>query len=496
MSHDVYDVVVVGAGNAAFCAAHAAREEVDRVCMLEKAPADELGGNSYFTLGSFRTYYSGLADLRPLLAEFDDQDAATLELPPYTADDFASDMLRLTSGRTDPVLMRILVENSFPTLQWLHRHGIKFKLQSDNQTFEVNGRKRFWGAGVLATVGGGIGLIDQHLTAAKAAGIEVRTQHQMVGLVKDESGSVTGVVCNTPRGEEIVYGKAVVVAAGGFEADARLRAVHLGPGWDTAKVRGSRYNTGEALMATLQAGAQAYGNWSGAHAVAWDINAGLYGDRVLTNKWQRHSYPYGIMVNNQGERFVDEASDFRNYTYARIGAAILRQPGGQAYQIFDQKAVRFLRTDYRHEGATHVVADSIEDLAEQLGLDPHRLRRTVDSFNAATRKGTFNPTILDGLSTSGITPPKSNWALPIDEPPFHAYPVGCGITFTYGGVRIDAEARVLDQGDRPIPGLHAAGEVVGGLFYDNYPGGSGLMSGAVFGYRAGKSAARYSRERQ
>lgn len=488
-----YDVVVIGAGNAAFSAAHAAREKVGRVCVLEKAPASELGGNSYFTLGSFRATYHGLDDLRPILDELDESEAALYDLPPYTVDHFAGDMQRLTHGRTDQTLMRILVENSFPTLRWLHGHGIRFKLQSDNQVFEVDGRKKFWGGGTIATVGGGIGLIDAHRDAAKSTGIDIHTEHQMVSFLQDESGAVVGVVCRTPHGERTFHAKAVVLAAGGFEADARLRATHLGPGWDTAKVRGSRYNTGEALMATLGIGAQAAGNWSGAHAVAWDINAGPFGNRVLTNKLQRHSYPFGISVNVEGERFVDEASDFRNYTYAKIGSAILRQTGGLAYQIFDQRGTNFLRTDYGHDGATQVTADTIRELAEKLGLNPDRLQRTVDRYNTSVGDKPFNPTVLDGLSTHDLEPPKSNWAQRIDLAPFVAYPVGCAITFTYGGVRIDEDARVLDQADQPIPGLHAAGEVVGGLFYDNYPGGSGLMSGAVFGRRAGATAAAFSR---
>ncbi|ASW54158.1 FAD-dependent tricarballylate dehydrogenase TcuA [Plantactinospora sp. KBS50] len=496
MSEHEYDVLIVGAGNAAFSAAHAAREEVDRVCVLEKAPRAELGGNSYFTLGSFRATYHGLDDLRPLLAELDEREAATFDLAPYTADDFAGDMMRLTRGRTDQALMRTLVEESFPTLRWLSGHGVRFKLQSDNQVFDVGGRKKFWGGGTIATVGGGIGLIEQHLAAAKSTGIEVRTEHRMTGFLVDATGAVAGVVCRTPQGERVIRARAVVLASGGFEADTRLRAVHLGPGWDTAKVRGSRYNTGEGLLAALDIGAQSYGNWSGAHAVAWDINAGPFGNRVLTNKLQRHSYPFGVTVNAEAERFVDEGADFRNYTYAKIGSAILRQTGGVAYQIFDQRGVRLLRTDYGHEGATRVVADSIGELAGLLGLRPDRLERTIAEYNAAVGDAPFDPTVLDGLSTAGLEPPKSNWAQPIDQPPFVAYPVGCAITFTYGGLRVDEDAQVLDQAGQPIRGLHAAGEVVGGLFYENYPGGSGLMSGAVFGRRAGRTAARHSRAGQ
>ncbi|WP_026851060.1 FAD-dependent tricarballylate dehydrogenase TcuA [Glaciibacter superstes] len=489
MFDDEFDVVIIGAGNAAFSAAHAAREEGVSVCMLEKTGPDELGGNSYFTLGSFRTTYNNLDDLVPLLHDFDETTTAQYDLDPYTVEHFSADMERLTKGRTDRTLMRILVENSFTTLRWLAGHGIKFILQSDNQVFEVNGRKKFWGGGTIAVEGGGIGLIEQHRQNAEGAGIMIRTEHQMVDYVRDDDGSVIGVTCRTPEGVRRIGARSVVLAAGGFEADTRLRAVHLGPGWDTAKVRGSRYNTGEALMKTLEIGAQPYGNWSGAHAVAWDINAGPFGNRVLTNKLQRHSYPFGITVDSQGRRFFDEGSDFRNYTYAQMGAAILNKAGGLAYQIFDQGGSDFLRTDYGHDGAIRIEADTIAGLGAELGLPAGSLEETVEEFNAAVGDGTFDPTVLDGLSTSGIVPPKSNWARRIETGPFIAYPVGCAITFTYGGVRIDEDTRVLDQGDRVIPGLHAAGEVVGGLFYDNYPGGAGLMSGAVFGFRAGKAAA-------
>lgn len=495
MTSESYDVVVVGAGNAAFSAAHAAREEGRSVCVLEKAPEAELGGNSFFTLGSFRTTYDGLADVMCIVDDPGDVSTDTHELPSYTKDDFAADMRRVTRGRTDEQLMRVLVENSFSTLQWLHRHGIKFKLQSDNQVFEVNGKKRFWGGGTIAVVGGGIGLIEQHLSAAKSSGIVVKTEHRMVGFQRGLTGEVSGVVCQTPSGQKVIEGKSVVLASGGFEADARLRATYLGPGWETARVRGSRYNTGEGLMAALDYGAQSFGNWSGAHAVAWDKNAGVFGNRVLTNKLQRHSYPFGIMVNTDGRRFIDEASDFRNYTYAMVGAAILRQPGGVAFQIFDKQGSGMLRTDYGHEGITRVTADSIKELAEKMEVDPDTLCATIDEFNAGVQEKPFDPTILDGKRTVGVHPPKSNWARKIIEPPFMAFPTVCAITFTYGGLRVDTDARVLDQRDQPIPGLHAAGEVVGGLFYENYPGGSGLMSGAVFGYRAGKSAAAHSKGR-
>jgi tricarballylate dehydrogenase len=315
----------------------------------------------------------------------------------------------------------------------------------------------------------------------------------VTGLLRDRRGAVRGV--SGPAGD--VHAPAVVMAAGGFEADPRLRAAHLGPNWDVAKVRGTPFNTGEALMAMLDAGAQAYGHWSGCHSIAWDAAAPPTGDRELTNRLSRQSYPVGIVVNRRGERFLDEGADFRNYTYARYGAEILRQPGAVAAQLFDAQSAPLLRPlEYEAPGASRVRAETIGELADGLGFDRAGLERTVRGFNAACDEGRFDPTVKDGKAARGIEPPKSNWALPLSEPPFLGFKVTCGITFTFGGVRVDDGARVLDRAGRPIAGLHAAGELVGGLFFHNYPGGSGLTAGAVVGRRAGASAAASSAVRE
>jgi len=207
--------------------------------------------------------------------------------------------------------------------------------------------------------------------------------------------------------------------------------------------------------------------------------------------FQKHSYPLGLIVNVHGERFVDEGADLRNYTYAKYGREIIRQPQRLAFQIFDQKTVGILREEYRIRQVTKGEANTIEELAQQLDIDVAGLVRTVKTFNAACRPGDFNPAALDGKSTAGITPPKSNWALPIDTPPYVGFAVTCGITFTFGGLKVNTRAEVLDTADQPIAGLYAAGELVGGLFYHNYAGGSGLMSGSVFGKTAGDSAAAH-----
>jgi tricarballylate dehydrogenase len=270
--------------------------------------------------------------------------------------------------------------------------------------------------------------------------------------------------------------------------------MYRGPNWDVARVRGTAYNTGEVLQLALVAGAQPYGHWSGCHAIAWDAGAPPTGDWTLTNRLSRQGYPFGIVVNRQGRRFLDEGADFRNLTYARYGAEILKQPDTLAYQIFDARTLP-LRSpeDYGAPGATRVEAGTIGELAGKLDLSPAALERTVAEFNAAVQPGELNPAVQDGKCTGGIEPPKSNWAQPLDRPPFGAFPVTCGITFTFGGLRVDGAGRVLDPSTRPLRGLYAAGELVGGLFYHNYPGGSGLTAGAVFGRRAGAVAGRLAR---
>ena len=258
-----------------------------------------------------------------------------------------------------------------------------------------------------------------------------------------------------------------------------------------AKVRGSRFNTGDGIRMALEAGAARAGQWTGCHAVAWDLNAPEVGNLEVRHRYQKHSYPLGIVVNARGERFLDEGADFRNYTYARYGRKVLEQPGRFAWQVFDSRVSGLLRDEYRRSHASRVTADSVEELARRLdGVDEEGFLRTVRDFNAAVRRDVrFDPSARDGRSTRGLVPDKSNWANPLDRPPFEAFAVTCGITFTFGGLRVDPLARVLDEEGRPLAGLFAAGELVGGLFYDNYPGGSGLTAGAVFGRIAGGGAA-------
>ncbi|MDH3412819.1 MAG: FAD-binding protein, partial [Gammaproteobacteria bacterium] len=215
------------------------------------------------------------------------------------------------------------------------------------------------------------------------------------------------------------------------------------------------------------------------------------GDVSVTDDYERDSYPFSIMVNAEGKRFLDEGADIRNYTYAKYGRIILEQPGQFAWQIFDSSVTHLLRPEYRSRHVTKVKANSIEELAEKLDdVNKDELLKTIRKFNAAVKRGVpFNPNVKDGREAVGLAVPRSNWAIPLENPPFEAYAVTCGITFTFGGLKITSDAQVVDTNHQPIPGLYAAGEMVGGLFYFNYPGSTGLMSGAVFGRLAGRNAA-------
>ena len=485
-----YDVVIVGAGNAALSAAIAAREEGAEVLVLEKAPEYFRGGNTYFTGGIIRCAYEGIEDIKALVPDMSSEEEQSVDVGRYTQGDFYNDLMRVTAGLSDPELAQLLVSQSHPTLLWLRERGVRFVLSFGRQAFKVGDKYRFWGGLVVESVGAGKGLSDQQFQVAERMGVEIRYQTKGIKLLQDSKGRVSGVKVQGPDGFEDIQGKSVVLASGGFEANAEMRARYLGPGWELAKVRGIPYNTGDGITMALEIGAQPYGHWSSCHAVAWDLNAPPYGDRVVTELYQKHSYPFGIIVNIEGKRFVDEGADFRNYTYVPYGREILRQPQGVAFQIFDDKVKHLLRDEYRIPQVTMATANTIEELADRLDMNRDGLVRTVSEFNAAVQEKEYNPTILDGKSTVGIEPPKSNWALPIDTPPFLGYAVTCGITFTFGGLKISGRAEVQDCEGVPIPGLYAAGELVGGVFYYNYPGGSGLIAGAVFGKIAGESAAR------
>lgn len=489
MAGESFDVIVAGLGNAAICAALSAAEQGASVLMLEKAPVEERGGNSLFTAGGFRFVHDGLDDLRQdILDDLSPAEAEQIILPALSKDTYLEDLMRVTEHNSDETLAELLVGRSRDTMRWMRRNGVRFIPMFGRQSYKLNGKHHFYGGVNIEAVGGGYGLVDQLLKATEKKRIEIRYATRLVRLLQDRRGTVNGVAVKGPDGFDEIGGRAVVLACGGFEANPEMRVRYLGPGWELCRVRGTRHNTGDGIRAALDIGAQPFGGWSTCHAVAWDISAPPFGDRVILDNFQKHSYPIGIVVNLAGERFVDEGADYRNHTYAKYGREIMKQPQRTAVQIFDARTIDMVRDEYRIREVTKAEANSIPELAHKLGIDADGLARTVRDFNAACQPGDYNPAILDGVRTRGIVPPKSNWALPIDRPPYTGFVVTCGITFTFGGLRINDSGAVLDVTDQPIPGLYAAGELVGGIFYGNYLGGAGLMSGAVFGRLAGRSA--------
>jgi len=487
-----FDVVVVGSGNAGLCAALSARAAGASVLLVEKAPQEWRGGNSFFTGGILRFAFRGLDDIKSLIPDLSEEELHSIEVEPYTEDQFYNDMLRITEYLTDADLALTLIRESFPTMQWLRDQGVRWTLAFGRQAFRVREKFRFWGGLVVEAVGAGAGLVGVLFERAVKDGVEIRYGSKATRLLMASDGSIAGIEIRGAQGFYELDTSAIVLASGGFEANAEWRCRYLGKDWELAKVRGTPYNTGDGIKMALDIGAQPFGHWSSCHAVAWDLNAPPHGDRKVGELFQKHSYPLGIVVNIKGERFLDEGADFRNYTYAEYGRRILTQPQRVAFQIFDSKVVGLLREEYRIREVTRAEASTIEELAKKLEINVEGLVRTIREFNAGVQPGEFNPAILDGKRTKGVSPPKTNWALPIDAPPFVGFAVTTGITFTFGGLRITPRGEVLDMESRLIPGLYGAGELVGGLFYYNYPGASGLMAGAVFGRLSGAEAARYA----
>lgn len=489
------DIVVVGGGNAAMTAALSALEQGASVLVLEKAPEYLRGGNSYFSGGLFRFAYNGLDDILEIVAEIPEQERGAIDVGSYPVTKFYDDFMRVTEGLADPDLVQVLISQSYPTMKWMKDQGIPWILAYGRQAFTHEGVLRFWGGLIIEAVGAGVGLSDREFELVTRGGGEIRYQTKAVKLLTDNRGVITGLTIRGPDGYSDISTRSVVLACGGFEANSEMRTRYLGPGWELAKVRGTQFNTGDGIRMALDIGAQSYGHWSGCHAVAWDLNAPPFGDRQIADLFQKHSYPFGLIVNVEGKRFVDEGADLRNYTYAKYGREILFQPQRAAFQLFDEQTKHLLRDEYWIPQASVVEADTIEKLADGLGVDRDGLVQTIREFNEAVQPGEYNPTLLDGKHTEGIDLPKSNWALRLDQPPYLGYAVTCGITFTFGGMKITTQSQVLDTEDAPIPGLYATGELTGGLFYNNYPGGSGLMAGAVFGKIAGASAAQYALSR-
>ncbi len=485
-------IIVVGSGNAAMCAGIAALDAGAEVLMLEKADESLAGGNTAYTAGAMRFAYDSGDDLLPLLADPDDPRLPRSDFGSYTKEKFAQDLLGFNEGRPLSPEQEVLVGQSYDAVRWLAGHGVTYEPIYGRQSFEKDGRFVFWGGLTMAAANEGVGLYEMERAAFERLGGTIRFEAGVTDLVTID-GRVTGVKV----GDETLHADAVILASGGFEASEAMRSAEIGPDWSVAKVRGTPMNTGDGLRMAMELGAARNGSFTGCHATPMDLHMKDFGNLDLPPKerknYRKICYFLGVMLNAHGDRFVDEGINFRNYTYAQFGRAVLEQPGHFAWQIFDAKVFDLLYGEYHFQDASFVEADTLDALIAQLdGVDKDAARATLAAYNAAVDDATaFDPTVLDGKGTTGLPLAKSNWAQKLDTGPFRAYPVTGGITFTYGGLKVDDAGRVLRDGGDSIDGLYACGELVGGVFYGGYPGGSGLTSGAVFGRRAGQGAATY-----
>jgi tricarballylate dehydrogenase len=477
-------VVVIGGGSAAFEAAVAAKQAgAPRVVMLEKAPEPEFGGNARFSHTGFRWVFAGAEEIRRFLPEVDEATFQKLHLPAYSAEQFHADLQRVTRGRIDKQLADVLVQQSNAAIHWMRELGIQWEIDSH---VVIDGRYYFEPGLVIHPVGGisgGLGQLGQWREIATRIGVEIRYESRVRELLGNDR-RIEGVVVSDPTEEYELRSGSIILCAGGFQANAEMRARYLGPNADLMKVRGSRHDTGEVLMMALGLGAKAAGHWQGAHATPIDST---FPDVEIGSKANRYGYPYGITVNSLGQRFFDEGEARHSYTYAKTGWAVLSQPGALAYQIYDQKTVPLLGT--RYEFSTPIEANTIDELATKISIEPAVLNHTIREFNKAARKDIpFDATKLDGKCTEGITPKKSNWSNPIDRPPYWAFSITGGVTFTFGGLQINESAQVLNTSGNPIRGLYASGDIVG-LFFHNYPSCTGQTRNVVFSRLAGRHAA-------
>jgi tricarballylate dehydrogenase len=492
-----FDVIVVGAGNAALAAAVSARENgAERVVVLEKAPRDMRGGNTHWSGGVLRFAFDDPREIDPLIPGAAEEYENFYEgISPYTKDDYHGDLMRVTNGRTDPILSRILVDQSKATVFWMNTVGrIKMEPAITLSAVRKN-NMMIWARGlVVRAAHEGVGLSRSWFATAEAMGIDVRYGSAATSLILDGDGRVGGVTVREDDGLRTYSAKGVVLGCGGFEANVQMRTQHIGPLIGQAKVRGTPHNQGDGLRMALAIGAMPWGQWAGCHATPISADWGEFAPRELTDRSNRLSYLYGVMLNKHGKRFLDEGEDIAHFTYAKLGRAILAEPGAKAYQIFDSQVVHLLEP--RYQTSKPITSDTLEGLIAQLDIDDKaEALKTLADYNKVARSASdgFDPTCKDGLSSRGLTPEKTNWAVKIDKPPYYAYSATGGITFTFGGLKVTEKAEVVGTDWRPLPGLYACGEMIGGLFYDNYPAGTGLVSGATFGRIAGRNAALRAR---
>ena len=483
------DVIVIGGGSAAFEAAVAAKESgADKIVMLEKAPESEYGGNARYSGTGFRFWHRGADEIREFLPDIGDDYFSSLQISPYAKEQFSADLNRMTQERIDPTLAATLVEQSNAAVHWMKNVGIRWELLKEHAKV---GNKRYFERGIAIHVaGGGVGQLEQWRRIAADKNIELRFS-SAVSAFHGNMHRIEGVRVCTARDEYDLAAGAIIACAGGFQASAEMRARYLAGNADLVKVRGSKHDTGEVLNYLLALGAATAGHWQSGHmspidAKAPDFETPQHSDGK-GNTQSRYDYPFGITVNALGLRFFDEGEAQHSYTYAKTGRTILTQPGAVAWQIYDRTGIAQHR--YPHHKATFQEASDIAELARKIGLEPEVLKHTLAEFNAACRDDVpFDPTRLDGKSTRGLRIEKTNWATRIENPPFRAYPVTCGITFTFGGVKINERAQVLNALQEPIKGLYASGDIVG-LFFHNYPAFTGQTRNAVFSRLAGAHAA-------
>jgi tricarballylate dehydrogenase len=455
-----FDVLVVGGGNAGLCAAITARRAGARVLVLESAIKDFRGGNSRHT-----------RDIRYM------HKAATAYVTgPYGEQEFWEDLWQVTGGETNEHLARLTIRDSEELGDWMPVNGVLWQkpLRGTLHLARSN----------LFMLGGGKAMMNAYYETAFCLGVEIVYQAEVREL-KIHDGEFRSAIASCNGASQEFSAKAIVVAAGGFEANVPWLKEYWGEAADNFIIRGTKHNQGRLLKELLKHGAKPVGDPRGCHAVALDARAPKFDGGIVT---RLDSVPFGIVVNKEVQRFYDEGEDFWPKRYAIWGKLIAQQPEQIAYSVIDAKALpHFLPSVF-----PPVQARSVGELASTLGLDPKALTSTVDRFNRATRPGAFDPGSLDSCRTEGLVPPKSHWARPIDTPPYYGYPLRPGITFTYLGVTVDEQARVILQNGRPAKNIFAAGEVMAGnILGKGYLAGFGLTIGSVFGRIAGREAARH-----
>jgi tricarballylate dehydrogenase len=479
-----YDVVIIGAGNAGLVAAIEARNHGATVLLLEKGPRERRGGNSRLADGQFRVAFEkGLPDFEYLLKD-SVMPKGSIEIEPYSKDDYYADLMRVSEGLGEQQWAETIVNESMNVVRWMKDQGFGGWCLEPSTQIKKDGDKLFWPSGdAVLSSGSGETLVEGLFTIAESKQTDILYETAAQSFITDSDGKIAGLIAKSREGMIQIDGKAIILACGGFESSPEMRRRYLGEGWDLMKVRGTRYNTGDAFSMALAAGAQTCGHWGCAHASLVSEDS----PQVEAVGSIRYSYLFGIMVNTEGRRFIDEGEHFIGYTYAKMGREVKKQPGALAYQIFDAKVFPLLRPEY--ENAIYAESKTLGELAEEIEIDSDTFAQTVNEYNAAITQGVnFNPSKRDGLRTNGLKPDKTNWAQPIDTPPYRAFAVVSGITFTYGGLKVNNRCQVLDTRDIPIESLYCIGEMSGGLFYHNCPSGTGLVKGAIGGRIAAAEA--------